>query len=751
MTKSLVIVDSITKGQTLKTLVDDHFDVFSLPSNVLSVIPSSRQDVTPGDEWKVESRLPQSTRNSINTLKSSMDQYRQVFVASNPDTRGEAFADFCAGEFGLANAKFKRIVLNEITGNSVLAKLKNPSPINSHEVNVYHARQIFENWVSSTILPDLALKRSYDDTSVLLSLLSLRVLCERENAIESFKPKTKYLIRAEFKIQGKNIFDAELISIKGKKPNISDKNVFKAIVIDLKDQDFTVKSITRKKFTIAPPSPFTTGSLLQDAEQQLGFSAQKAMSIAKQLYEGVDLGKRGSMGLITYYKSQDEWVPPQTIPEVREQILSDFGVMYLPQQGRTFPSITNGASEAIRPTDIKLTPRKVKKFLTDDQHKLYSLIWHRFIGSQMVDAEVEEFVLKIVTGDDDRYKFKANLATILFRGFAQAYENGHFLPVNGANYHAFENLNRDSKLQLVDIRAEKQQTQAPQRFTESSLLAFLQENGVDASENFDAVLSFLFENNYLERNDNELMPTPDAFDLIDRLILEHPDILSFDFVHRVGELLEQIGQGELSIIDFIDVACRESAPATRQIVKSGTKLKRHAGQTGQSCPLCGSDLIRQTGPAGTYLSCINYPYRCSYAKKVDEADNRKIDEKCDVCHREMVVRTGPYGRFLACSGFPECNFTRPYPISVRCPVPGCGGEIVEKMSKNGKLFYGCSHYPNCNFSSKFKPVNVECGQCKNSFLVIITDEDRGDFLRCPVCAAKYHLDLSHFNFNESLG
>lgn len=735
MAKSLVIVDSSAKGRIIQSVLGDDFEFLLFPAT-LKLLPQDRLAVDVSNGFKADYELAGTDDGVFDCLSKASTG--SIFVATNPDVAGEGLAQDIAEEISLTNGRLKRVVLNEMTEQSIRAAFSNAGTINKTRADAFRVRRILYHLVNHYLSAAL---QSWEEDNLFMALVALRLLCEREQEVESYTPSKTTLVKVRFKNEKVKAFDAKLVRLKDKKPEIKDSNFLEALIIDLKEQTFKVEESSRHNERIAPPPPFTTHTLIREANLRLGFSAAETLRLARQLYEGISLERKGLTGLISFYKTASTWVSPGIVTETRELVMNHYGVDYLPSVAREF-SEKDGSGEAIRPTLPKLVPRSVKKYLSPDQYNLYSLIWSRFVASQMKDKEVERSSVKIVAGDDQRYRFEATSSTVAFRGYTQVFDDWPEKQPEQKSLH--QNIPpKGMTLQLVDMDTQQIESVPRQRFSESTLLDYFFSNGIDVHDVFESALAALEKKRLVVREGDEIIPTKTGRSLYQRLMQTAPDIISIGFAKRIDRELAEIerrGKEPISVLNAFykplismtnrDAAGQESAGPSHGLLAS------------EKCPLCGSSVIVKHGRVHQFITCVNYPHGCGFARISESEHRQDMHDRCEVCQRDMVVRQGPFGRFLACSGYPDCTFTRPYPTSTLCPQEGCAGRVVERRTKQGKVFFGCSRYPECDFSSWQMPVNIACPKCENLYLLVISDNSPGDYYRCPNCNTQFNLDLS---------
>ncbi|RMF64342.1 MAG: type I DNA topoisomerase [Calditrichaeota bacterium] len=737
MSKSLIIVESNAKTKTISKFLGKNYLVLSSLGHVKD-LPKQRIGVDVDNGFEPEYITIRGKGKILNQLRKSAAAADKVYIATDPDREGEAIAYHLAEEMKVKKDKIHRVLFNEITEKAVKDALQNPTRIDFNKVQAQKARRVVDRLVGYKVSPVLW-RTIYKGLSAgRVQSVALRLICEREEAIENFVPEEYWSITAELQGEKSAPFLSKLAKIDNQPPKLSDESAALQIVGDLKQQVFTVKDIKKRKVKRNPAPPFTTSTMQQAAANRLGFTAKRIMMIAQQLYEGVELGQEGSVGLITYMRTDSTRVSEEALTAVREYILVNYGDEYLPASARRFKvkAGAQDAHEAIRPTSLRREPRKIKRFLTADQYKLYELIWNRFVASQMAPAEFEQTTIDIAAGE--RYLFRTTGSTVLFRGFLQVYEEEEKAE-NGTtadeSMQVPQHLSVGEVLKLLKLDPQQHFTKPPPRYTESSLVKELDALGIGRPSTYAIIISTLLMRKYIEKAQRQLVPTELGRTVNKILIRYFSSLFNVDFTAHMEEDLDQIEAGKKVFTQVAEEFYFPFKQALEEVSSKQNELKDAVQEeTEEKCPKCGRDLIIRWGRNGKFMACSGYP-DCKYTKPLEEPE--PVDEKCDVCGRQMVIKHGRFGRFLACSGYPECKNTKPLSIGVSCPVEGCSGVLVEKRSRRGRVFYGCSNYPDCKFATWNRPVNVRCQNCQNPYLELRATQAKGEYLFCPVCKSEY--------------
>jgi DNA topoisomerase-1 len=748
MAQSVVIVESVAKTKTIKKFLGKDYQV--LPSvGHIKDLPKNKLGVNIEDGFEPQYITIRGKGKVLSDLKKAAETADQIYIATDPDREGEAIAWHIFEEIKPKNHRIKRILFNEITERAVLEAIKNSRTIDVNKVEAQKARRVMDRLVGYQVSPILWQTIYRGLSAGRVQSVALRLIVEREREIAAFVPQEYWSITAQLQGEKSDPFSSNLIKIKNKKIDIKNEQAAKAIVDDLRIKTYFIKHITKKEVSRKPAPPFTTSTLQQEAARRLGYTAKKIMMIAQQLYEGIELGEEGSVGLITYMRTDSTRIADEALLAVREYIVDAYGLEYLPQQPRIYKTKKSAqdAHEAIRPTSMKREPRKIKKYLTAEQFKLYELIWNRFIACQMSDAKLDQTTIDIIAGQmtgnyvSEDYLFRTTGSVIKFRGFLQAYEDFQENGKDSENNDELQqlvpkNLRVGEILTLLDLLPRQHFTKPPARYTESSLVKELDNLDIGRPSTYALIISTLLGRKYIEKNGRQLHPTELGFTVNDILIQNFPSIFNVKFTALMEDELDKI---ETSEKDFKTVLYDFYDPFSKALKtidsKKDTIRESLMEETRETCPDCGRLLIIRWGRNGKFIGCSGYP-DCRYTRPLQE-EKIQTDEVCEKCGRPMIVKQGRFGRFLACSGYPECKNNKPYSIGISCPQKNCTGSIVERRTKRGKVFYGCSNYPNCDFASWYLPVAIACENCGSPYLEQRNTQKQGNFLYCPKCKTRY--------------
>jgi len=690
----LVIVESPAKAKTIKRFLGRDFEVIASYGHIKD-LPKSRLGVRIDEGFEPEYQLIPSRKKQIKEIKEKSKMAEEIFLASDPDREGEAIAWHIAEEIRDAGT-IKRAVFHEITEKGIKEGINNPRDLDENLYNAQKARRVLDRLVGYKISPLLWDKVKRGISAGRVQSVALKFIVEREKEIEAFVPREYWTISAVFEKEGKR-FSAELKT----KEVIPDELSAKKILEEIKGKEFLVQKVTKKERRVNPPPPYITSTLQQDAFKKLGFTAEKTMRIAQTLYEGVDAGPFGRVGLITYMRTDSVRIADEAIGMARQFIEEKFGRDYLPENPRIYKNKESAqdAHEAIRPTDVKISPSSIRDYISKDECKLYEIIWRRFLACQMNPALYESVTAELICGN---WTFKASGSRLLFDGFKRVYDDKE----EGEEEGVLPPLQEGEILKPLDIKLEQHWTKPPPRYNESSLIKELEEKGIGRPSTYATIISTLKKRGYVKVQDGRFYPTT-LGNVVCELLLQHfTDIMDTGFTAKMERELDLVERGEeewrRTVSNFYSLLKEYLEKAEKEI----EVLKGKGIKTDLKCPLCGGDVVIKIGKNGEFIACRNYP-RCSFTSnfkretdgKIVLLSGEKIDGKCPQCGSPLLVKWTKRGqRFIACSSYPSCKWTSPYKTGEKCP--SCGADLVERISKRGKIFTGCERYPECKFIKK---------------------------------------------------
>ena len=723
MGKPLIIVESPAKARTITKFLGKDFVVKASVGHIKD-LPKTKLGVDIENGFEPHYIAIRGKGKIISELKKASRNAQDIYLAPDPDREGEAIAWHIAEVLADKGKNIYRVLIHEITPRAVADALKNHRELQESLYRAQQARRILDRLVGYKISPLLWQKVKRGLSAGRVQSVALRFICDREREIQAFVPQEYWSITAQLQHpKTPPPFEAKLTQIKGKKTKIGTEKEAKKITGGLRSKPFRVEDVAKKEKRRNPAPPFITSTLQQEASRKLRFSAKKTMRIAQQLYEGIDLGKMGQVGLITYMRTDSVRLSQDAIREVRELIRKQFGEEYLPDKPHFYKSRSSAqeAHEAVRPTSLDMPPEKIKGFLSADQRSLYKLIWERFIACQMRPAIFDQTTIKIKAGD---HLFVATGSVMKFAGFTAVYVEGKDTQDGGEEEGILPPVNPGDQLELLDLLPKQHFTQPPPRFTESTLVRELEEKGIGRPSTYAAILSNIQDKRYVELTDRKFHPT-DLGVLVAELLIENfPTIMDAGFTAHMEENLDKIEEEKVPWKQVLEEFYQPFEENLKRAEANMRDVKGERTPTDIRCDQCGSMMEIRWGKYGKFLSCTAYP-ECKNAKMFSRDKEGKImveepptvEEKCPQCDSAMVVKEGRYGKFLACTRYPDCKGTRSVSIGVACPQEGCGGALVQRRTRKGRTFYGCSNYPDCRFALWERPLPRTCPQCGATFLV----------------------------------
>jgi DNA topoisomerase-1 len=733
MSKGLIVVESPTKVKTLEKFLGGDYVVKASVGHIKD-LPEGELGVDLKKDFQPEYVVIPGKGKIVRDLKKASKGVKNVYLGPDPDREGEAIAWHIAEEIGNGNKNVYRVLFNEITKKAVLEALKNPGRLQQSKYEAQQARRILDRLVGYQISPILWEKVRRGLSAGRVQSVAVRIICEREREVQNFVSKEYWSLTATLRGKDSPVpFDAKLTKWKGKKVAIANEAEALAIKKALEAVPFTVSKIVQQEKKRHPFAPFITSRLQQEAYRKLSFSAKKTMRVAQRLYEGVELGEMGMVGLITYMRTDSPRLSSEAIHQVRGWIKDRYGESYLPLKPNVYKSRKGAqeAHEAIRPTSIDLEPDKLKTYLDKDEWGLYKLIWDRFVASQMAPAVFLQTTVEI-KADDAMFTSVGTIPT--FQGFMTLYvegEDNHLPSGNGEEQKRLPVLSEGEVLELLGLNPRQHFTQPPPRFSEATLIKELEEQGIGRPSTYATILSTIKEKDYVRLEKGKFLPTEMGLMVNDLLVVNFPDILDIEFTAQMEENLDKIEDGERGWIDTLKEFYLPFQKDLEMAKVSMRDVKREKIPTDATCERCGSKMVKRWGKRGYFLACSTYP-KCSFTREVEGngEKNEETDARCEKCGSPMVVKNGKFGRFLACSNYPTCKFTKPIDTGVHCPQTGCDGMIVERRTRKGRTFYSCTNYPRCTFALWDKPLPEKCPQC--DFPYLVEKQGKGGIVkRCP--------------------
>ncbi len=767
MSKPLVIVESPTKVKTIKKYLGDQYNVASTVGHIKD-LPQKEIGIDIQNDFTPKYVTIPGKQKVIKALRDAAGDASDIYLAPDPDREGEAIAWHTADVLKKKGRQFHRVLFHELTKKGVSEALGSPEQLNENRYKAQQTRRILDRLVGYQISPILWKKVKYGLSAGRVQSVAVRMICERERSIFAFEPQEYWSITARLEGGQPPAFDAKLVKKDGRKVSIPDEKGATAIHRELSGTDWTVEKIARKTVRRRPYPPFTTSKLQQEAIRKLRFSAKKTMTVAQQLYEGIDLGGE-TVGLITYMRTDSTRISAEAAEEAKNLILERYGKDYALDKPRFFANKnrTQDAHEAIRPTSVNHEPEKIARYLSADQLSLYRIIWQRFVASQMAEALIDQKTFSIAAGS---YLFTASGSTVKFPGFLAMYQSADDA-INAEEEKAkgrLPELAEKEALRLLSLEPKQHFTQPPPRFTEATLVKELEENGIGRPSTYAAILSTIRDKGYVDLLKGVFRPNELGFIITDLLIHNFPDIVDVDFTARLENDLDRVESAEMDAKQLLEKFYEVFENRLLVAADEMLSVKGVGLPTGMKCPECSRELRIKVGKSGPFLACEGYP-ECMYSRNYERDDKGNVrpvepvqelaeGETCEKCGRDMIVKQGRYGDFLACSGYPECKNTRSVhgggrgePVGVLCPEEGCTGEVVEKRSRRGKVFYGCNRYPDCTFALWDRPVNRSCPDCGAPYLIEKETKKEGKLLRCATRGCGYKQALEAAEADEKAG
>lgn len=697
MGQKLVIVESPAKAKTIGKYLGKNYIVEASMGHVRD-LPKSKLGVDIDDDFEPKYITIRGKGDLLKSLRKAAKKADKIYLATDPDREGEAISWHLANLLKIDDSEECRIVFNEITKSAVKSSIKNARKINQDLVDAQQARRILDRLVGYEISPILWKNVKWGLSAGRVQSAALKLICEREEEIKRFKAEEYWTVDCFLK-KGRKKFPIKLSTYKNKKIELKNEKDSNKVIEELNKDEFLVASIKKGSKLKNPLAPFTTSTLQQEASKKLNFMTKKTMSVAQVLYEGVEVKGYGTVGLITYMRTDSVRISKEAQESAKSFILNNYGEKYLPEETRVYKGKKNiqDAHEAIRPTNIDITPEVAKANLSPEQYKLYTLIWKRFVSSQMASCILNTNSIDILNGD---YKFKATGSTINFDGFMKIYEYA----INEEDDTSLPELEEGEMLSAVNIEGKQHFTQPPARYTEASFVKLLEEKGIGRPSTYVPTISTLLSRDYVNREKKNLIPTELGF-IVNNIICEYfKQIADVDFTASMEKNLDSIEEGK---IKWKSVVREFFEPLKKSLDKAEKEM----------------------------------------AKVVIE--DEVSDVQCDKCGRMMVIKKGRYGKFLACPGYPECKNAKPIVEEIDAPCPKCGGKVLAKRSKKGKKFFGCSRYPDCDFVSWNEPVKEKCSEC-GSYMVKKYSKKSGDYIECsnPECKHKEELKINKEEIKE---
>ena len=748
MSQNLVIVESPAKAKTIKKYLGKDFEVLASYGHVRDLVPKEGA-VDTDNGFTMKYALIERNEKHVDAIAKALKKAGALYLATDPDREGEAISwhlyEILKERGALKDKDVHRVVFHEITQRAVNEAVAHPRPLSTELVNAQQARRALDYLVGFNLSPLLWKKIRRGLSAGRVQSPALRLICEREDEIEKFKTEEYWSITANVE-KDAQAFGTRLYQYVGQKVEQftfrDEKSTRAAEVALLKSADgkLTVVSVEKKQRKRNPAAPFTTSTLQQEASRKLGFGAQRTMRTAQQLYEGIDLTGEGAVGLISYMRTDSVNLAAEAIAEIREVIAKRYGEDHLPEDPRVYKTKSKNAQEAheaIRPTSAARAPEDIHGKLTEEQRKLYELIWKRTIACQMEQAVFDTVTADLDAGNDS--SFRATGSVMVVPGFMAVYQEGQDDNVSDEEERLLPPLEKGETVALKDIQCGQHFTEPPPRYTEASLVKTLEEYGIGRPSTYATIISTLQQREYVEMDRKRFKPT-DVGRVVSKFLTEHfTQYVDYDFTAKMEDELDAVSRGEK---EWVPMMHEFWGPFKKLVDHKEENVSRKDVTTekmDENCPKCGKPLSIRLGRRGRFIGCTGYP-DCDYTRNLDEtaeqaAQPEKIEgRQCPQCNSDLIIRRGRYGKFIGCSGYPNCKFIepleKPQDMGVECPE--CHqGTFLKRKSRYGKIFYSCSRYPDCKYATWNPPLAQACPKCAWPILTIKTTKRKGTERVCP--------------------
>lgn len=728
-------MESPAKARTISRILGSDYDVKASIGHVRD-LPKSALGIEVEKGFAPKYVVPREKSKTVKEIKESAKKAGDVYLATDPDREGEAIAWHLIEAADLGDLDLHRVVFHEITPEAVQEAFEHPRDIDMKLVDAQQARRVVDRLVGYRLSPFLWKKVRRGLSAGRVQSVAVRLVVEREREIQAFTPQEYWTIEAQMEKEGTPPqFRAKLAGWVGKKEKIEITNEIDAqrTSAELRSSTYRVGSVQTKVQTRRPSPPFITSTLQQEASRRLGWTAKRTMAVAQQLYEGLKLGDEGETGLITYMRTDSTNVASSALTETRDYISQRYGNDFVPEKPRFFSKKVKGAQEAheaIRPTHVRREPDAIRRYLENDQYRLYTLIWQRMVASQMADAKFDVTTAEIEAdpgADRDSYLLRATNTQLKFAGFRQVYEEQRDDEEEEAvGSNPLPPLAVDDPLQLRELFPEQHFTEPPKRYTEATLVKALEEKGIGRPSTYAPTMSTIQDRGYVEKEGRALKPSELGFVVNDLLVDHFPTFVDVTFTAEMEDELDEVASGERKWQPVVEEFYN---PLEEALATAHEAAPKQVKETEERCPECGKPMVIRWGRRGQFLACSGFP-DCRVTRSLEGEDEtpQMTDEKCDECGANMLIRTGRFGKFLACSRYPECKGRRPIAKKTGAKCPKDGGDLLERKSRKGRNFYGCSNYPKCEFTLWARPFAQPCPNCGS----IITAE-RDNKAKCTSC------------------
>ena len=754
MSKNLVIVESPAKAKTIKKYLGPGFEVLASYGHVRDLLPKEGA-VDPANHFAMRYELIEKNEKHVAAIVKAISKADSLYLATDPDREGEAISwhiyEILKQRELLTDKPVHRVVFHEITSAAVKNAVENPRKISMDLVNAQQARRALDYLVGFNLSPLLWRKVRRGLSAGRVQSPALRMIVEREEEIEKFIAQEYWDIAAENQINDHQ-FNAKLTIYQNQKveqftvTNGEQAEKFKTVLLKAANGKLLVKKVDKKQRKRNPAAPFITSTLQQEAARKIGFTAQRTMRIAQQLYEGIDIGN-GAIGLISYMRTDSVNLAAEAIADIREYIGERYGKKNVPDEPRVYKTKAKNAQEAheaIRPTSVRNVPESLTDFLTIEQYKLYDLIWKRTVACQMIHATIDTVAVDLACGDDNM--FRANGHVIADPGFMHVYQEGFDDKKSEQDEERIlPPLKEGEEVTLNEIKCNQHFTEPPPRFSEATLIKTLEEFGIGRPSTYASIIYTLQHREYVVLETKRFRPT-DVGRIVNRFLTKYfTRYVDYDFTAKLEDELDEISLGEKEWIPLLEQFWSPFKNLVEEILETVQRKDVTQEMLDENCPTCGKPLSIRLGRHSRFIGCTGYP-ECSYTRSMDEDKNSSVQPEslegrtCPKCEHALQLKVGRYGKFIGCSNYPNCKYLEPLqkPADTGVDCPDCHqGKILKRRSRNGKIFFSCARYPDCKYALWNEPVNVQCPKCAWPLLTIKTTKKRGTELVCPHTPCDY--------------
>ena len=753
MSKNLVIVESPAKAKTIKKYLGKGFEVLASYGHVRDLVPKEGA-VDPEHDFAMKYQVIERNAKHVDAINKALKKADNLYLATDPDREGEAISwhlyELLKDRKVLKDKGVYRVVFHEITKRAINEAIEHPRELSTDLVNAQQARRALDYLVGFNLSPLLWKKIRRGLSAGRVQSPALRMIVEREDEIEKFKAREYWTIEADAE-KDQQAFTARLTHLHGKKLSQFSINKEKQAraaeqtLLDAANGELVVGNIEKKQRKRNPAAPFTTSTLQQEASRKLGFTTKRTMSVAQQLYEGIDIGE-GAVGLITYMRTDSVILANEALEELRQLISERYGENKLPKQSRQFKTKAKNAQEAheaIRPTSAMNVPDSIKSHLSSDQYKLYNLIWKRTVACQMIHATIHTVGVDFAVGEGNT--LRSTGSTVVDPGFMAVYEEGiDDAKKNAGDENRLPPMEEGDKVKLIKIRPEQHFTEPPPRYSEASLVKSLEEHGIGRPSTYATIISTLQQREYVTLEKRRFQPT-DVGRIVSKFLTNHfTRYVDYDFTARLEDELDEVSRGEKEWVPLMQEFWYPFKSLVKDKEESVSRAEVTTEALDEDCPKCGKKLNIRLGRRGRFVGCSGFP-ECDYTRNLDEnaesAEPEIVEGRaCPECNSALIIRTGRYGKFIGCSNYPDCKYIEPLekPVDTGVTCPKCNkGTMLKRKSRRGKIFYSCSTYPDCDYAVWNEPVEGPCPDCNWPILTVKTTKKRGTERVCPQQDCKF--------------